>query len=177
MSQNEIATALAYWEERFLKSGEQFDTRKQANAIVALCFRNTKLEDFHAGGYISDDEMKSLSIETSARIEYLMVSKLFDAMSPMEIFSFAFEVSYKIHVKKNLGKSMWKALGREAEANLATIQFLKANEALAYKAKLLGIWAIYAQYYNEDIKFDGHGLSADPNTIAVGNQRAGPMTP
>ena len=39
-----------------------------------------------------------------------------------------------------------------------------------YRAKLLTTWAMYARYYDEDIKFEGEKLTADPNTIPVGRQ-------
>lgn len=155
---------------QFLEPGEEFGTRKQANAIVAFCFRNTKLEDFHAEGYIDDNEMKNLSIDACARIEYLMNSEQFWSAQPQEIVSFALETPYKTHVERDLRKPMWRALRKQAETRLSSIQFLKANDLFKYEFTLFGNWWMYARYYNEDIKFDGERLTGDPNDVIVGHQ-------
>jgi hypothetical protein len=172
MDETEISTALVYLKAQFLKPGETFDIRKQANAIVALCFRNTKLEDFHAEGYISDNEMKNLSIDACARIEYLLSAERFSDMLPSEIFSVAFETPYKTHVKRDLLKPMWKALRKQAQSLLQSVQSLKSNDISKYEVRLFGTWSMYARYYNEDIKFDGQHLSGDPNDVVVGHQFA-----
>lgn len=170
MNQGEIETAMTSLKAQFLRPGEEFGIRKQANSIVSFCFRNTKLEDFHAGGYISDNEMKNLSIDACARIEYLINSEHFQDMAPSEIFHFALEIPYKIHVEKDLRKPMWRALRMQAEARLSSVKFLKINNTSKYDLVLLNNWSIYARYYDEDIKFDGQCLSSDPNDIAVGHQ-------
>jgi hypothetical protein len=172
MDQAEIGTALVYLKAQFLKPGETFDIRKQANAIVARCFRNTKLEDFHAEGYISDNEMKNLSIDACARIEYLLSSERFSDMLPSEIFSLAFETPYKTHVKRDLRKPMWKALRKQSESLLHSVQSLKSKNLSSYEVTLLRTWSTYALYYNEDIKFDGQHLSGDPHNVVVGHQFA-----
>jgi hypothetical protein len=172
MNQDEIKTAMTFLKAQFLEPDDEFSIRKQANSIVAFCFRNTKLEDFHAEGFITDNEMKNVSINSCDRIEYLMNSERFWTMTLSEIFSFAFETPYKEHVRKDLRKPMWRALRKQAEARLSTVHFLKANDVLKYDFTLLGNWSMYARYYNEDIKFDGQHLSRDPNEIAVGHQWA-----
>jgi hypothetical protein len=163
MNQEELETAMAYLRAQFLKPGEEFGTRKQANSIVAFCFRNSKLEDFHAQDYILDNEMKNLSIDACARIEHLMNSERFQDMAPSEI-------PYKTHVGKDLRKPMWRALRKQAEARLSSVQRLQASDPFKYELTLFGNWSIYARYYNEDIKFDDQHLSGDPNDIAVGHQ-------
>jgi hypothetical protein len=168
-TKDEIDTALRYLEDQFLASGE-FGARKQANAITAGCFRNTRLENFHSEGWISDKEIKNVNIETSARVEYLINSGGFDVMSPKEIFNFCFEETYKKHVDRKLRKPMWNALRTEAERNLQILKILKCDEPLMYRAKLLSTWAMYARYYDEKIKFDGEKLSDDPNSIPVGHR-------
>jgi hypothetical protein len=95
MNDEELKAAIAFFEERGLKPGEDFGTRKQATAIVALCFRNTQLENFDARGYLGDDETEDLSIEACARTEYLMLSGKFDHMAPADIFTFAFMTVYR----------------------------------------------------------------------------------
>jgi len=62
----------------------QFTVRDEANAITAFCFRNTFLEDLHAGKHseefvrdqtysrITDEEMKTLMIEASSKLEELL---------------------------------------------------------------------------------------------------------
>ncbi len=60
----------------------ELTTRQEANALVALVFRNGFLEDLHAGSHsdllvdpslsrVSDSEMKQLMIETSAKLAEL----------------------------------------------------------------------------------------------------------
>lgn len=149
---------------------EKFGIRRQANAIVVLCLRNTRLEDFHAEGYISDEEMKNLSIEACARIEYLMDSNGFSAMPPPAIFDFAFQIPYGGYVEQDLGKPMWRALRKESERQLSLVKPLQSKASAKYKDLLFGMWRMYARCYNEDIKFDGKRLSRNPKTIAVGHQ-------
>ena len=163
-----VEAALTMARGRFLK-GKGFDVRKKANAITAYCFRNTVLENYHSEGFISDSEMKNTSIETSARVEYLMVEDRFDLMKPKDIFEFTLKMAYKNNVVKDLTKPMWTALKREADRHIATIQYMKANNPPLYELSLLGTWSSYAHYYNESIKFDGERLTGDPNKIAVGH--------
>src|SRR6266849_6489860 len=64
-------------------SESEFTVRDEANALTAYAFRNGFLEDLHAGksspildqpGYsrISDDEMRRLMIEASAKLEEML---------------------------------------------------------------------------------------------------------
>jgi hypothetical protein len=64
-------------------SGCEFSVRDEANALTAYAFRNGLLEDLHAGkplptshqrGYsrISDDEMRRLMIEASAKLSSML---------------------------------------------------------------------------------------------------------
>jgi hypothetical protein len=66
-----------------LTSEGEFTLRDEANALTAYAFRNGFLEDLHAGkssplleqpGYsrISDDEMRKLMIEASAKLEEML---------------------------------------------------------------------------------------------------------
>ena len=66
-----------------LTSESEFRLRDEANALTAYAFRNGFLEDLHAGkssplleqpGYsrISDDEMRKLMIEASAKMEEML---------------------------------------------------------------------------------------------------------
>jgi hypothetical protein len=66
-----------------LTSEVEFTLRDEANALTAYAFRNGFLEDLHAGkssplleqpGYsrISDDEMRKLMIEASAKMEEML---------------------------------------------------------------------------------------------------------
>jgi len=126
--------------------------------------------DFHSEGWISDNEIKNVNIETSARVEHLIATDKFDSTVPKELFRFCFEASYKNHTTKELPKPMWRALRTEAERKLSTLQTLKQTDLFMYRAKLLTTWAMYARYYDEDIKFEGEKLTADPNTIPVGRQ-------
>lgn len=146
MNQDEIEAAMAQLKAQFLKPGEQFGTRKQANSIITLCFRNTKLEDFHAQGYIFDNEMKNLSIEACARVEYLMLSEQFQDMAPSDIFHFVFEGPYKTHVKKDLREPMWKALRKQTEARLSSLQLLKDSDPFEFELTLFGNWSMYARH-------------------------------
>ena len=164
-----VEAALTMARDRFLK-GKEFDVRKKANAITAYCFRNTVLENYHSEGFISDNEMKNTSIETSARVEYLIVVGRFDLMKPKDIFEFTFKMAYKNNVAKDLTKPMWTALKREADRHIATIQYMKANNPRLYELSLLWTWSGYAHYYDESIKFDGERLTDNPNKIAVGHQ-------
>jgi hypothetical protein len=61
-------------------------TREEANALTCIAFRNSSLENLHAGKYsevlenpklsrISDVEMKALMIETSAKVAELLTFK------------------------------------------------------------------------------------------------------
>ena len=63
-----------------------FTKRDEANAMVLYAFRNTFLEDLHAGeesellqdnkySRISQDEMKKLMIEASEKIEHLLIMR------------------------------------------------------------------------------------------------------
>lgn len=65
---------------------QKLTTRREANAIVGYSFRNTFLEDLHAGkqlprkylkGYsrISQAEMKRLMIEACEKVELLLLMK------------------------------------------------------------------------------------------------------
>ena len=62
---------------------KRFTLREEANAITCIAFRNGFLEDLHAGKWshileqkefsrITDDEMKKLMIEASAKVERLL---------------------------------------------------------------------------------------------------------
>ena len=60
---------------------EEFTLRDEANAITAYAFRNTALEDLHAGKYceeledksrISDAEMKRLMLEVTRRLTAIL---------------------------------------------------------------------------------------------------------
>ena len=140
-----VEAALTMARGRFLK-GKGFDVRKKANAIAAYCFRNAVLENYHSAGFISDKEMKNTIIETSARVEYLMVEDRFDLMKPKDIFEFTLKMAYKNNVVKDLTKPMWTALKREADRHIATIQYMKANNPPLYELSLLGTWSSYAHY-------------------------------
>lgn len=68
----------------------ELTVRDEANALVANCLRNNELfEELHAGAWsplledaslsrITDDEMKKLMIEVSARLAYLLALKATD---------------------------------------------------------------------------------------------------
>ena len=159
--------------DKFLK-GKDFDARKKANAITVYCFRDTVLEDYHSDGFISDNEMKNTSIETSARIEYLLLEGRFDSMKPKDIFEFTFKTAYKNNVAKDLTKQMWATLKREADRYITVIQYTKANYPSYYELFLLNTWRHHAHYYDESIKFDGKGLTDNPNKIVVGHQYGEP---
>ena len=64
----------------------QFTLREEANAITCIAFRNGFLEELHAGqsspilgqkefSHITDEEMKKLMIEASAKVEQLLQLK------------------------------------------------------------------------------------------------------
>jgi hypothetical protein len=53
--------------------GSNFTLRDEANAITAFAFRNSFLEDLHER--ISQEEMKKLMIESSARLAELLSLK------------------------------------------------------------------------------------------------------
>jgi hypothetical protein len=68
------------------KYPDGFTKRDEANSIVAYAFRNTMLEDLHAGedselvqddkySRITQDEMKELMIETSIKMEQLLLKR------------------------------------------------------------------------------------------------------
>jgi len=61
----------------------KFTFREEANAITCIAFRNGFLEDLHAGksspilgqkefSHITDEEMKKLMVEASAKVEQLL---------------------------------------------------------------------------------------------------------
>ncbi len=65
---------------------DEWTTRDEANALTAAAFRNSYLEDLHAGRYsglvedstlsrITDSEMKKLMIESSATLAALLKLK------------------------------------------------------------------------------------------------------
>ena len=68
----------------------ELTVRDDANALVANCLRNNELfESLHAGAYsplledaslsrITDDEVKKLMIEVSARLAYMLALKAAD---------------------------------------------------------------------------------------------------
>ena len=95
------------------------------------------LEGYHSDGFISDNEMKNISIEASARIEYLLLEDRFDSMNPKDIFEFTFKTAYKNNVAKDLTKQMWATLKREADRHIAVIQYTKANYPSYYELFLL----------------------------------------
>ena len=60
-----------------------FTLRDEANSIVNFCFRNTSIENLHAGKHseilentkysrITDEEMKALMIEACKKVEFLL---------------------------------------------------------------------------------------------------------
>jgi hypothetical protein len=53
----------------------EFTLRDEANAICAYAFRNGPIEDIHADGRISDEEMKRLMIHASASLARLLAKK------------------------------------------------------------------------------------------------------
>ena len=52
-----------------------FTLRDEANAICAYAFRNGPIEDIHADGRISDEEMKRLMIQACESMEKLLAMK------------------------------------------------------------------------------------------------------
>ena len=54
---------------------EVFTLRDEANAICAYAFRNGFIEDIHADGRISDEEMKRLMIQASDILAKLLAKK------------------------------------------------------------------------------------------------------
>ena len=52
-----------------------FTLRDEANAICAYAFRNGSIEDIHADGRISDEEMKRLMIQASEMLAKLLAKK------------------------------------------------------------------------------------------------------
>ncbi len=52
-----------------------FTLRDEANALCAYAFRNGFIEDIHADGRISDEEMKRLMIQVSESLAKLLVKK------------------------------------------------------------------------------------------------------
>ena len=54
---------------------QEFTLRDEANAMVAFAFRNGPIEDIHADGRISDDEMKRLMINTCENLTKLLTMK------------------------------------------------------------------------------------------------------
>ncbi|MGC9457336.1 MAG: DUF6398 domain-containing protein [Halothiobacillaceae bacterium] len=54
---------------------DEFTVRDEANAICAYAFRNGPIEDIHAGGRISDPEMKHMMIKASESLAKLMAMK------------------------------------------------------------------------------------------------------
>ena len=54
---------------------EEFTLRDEANAICAYAFRNGPIEDIHADGRISDEEMKHLMIKASESLAKLLAMK------------------------------------------------------------------------------------------------------
>lgn len=169
MTDDELKNSLPILRSKFLKD-KTFSIRKQANAITAKCFRNTVLEDYHCQGYITDNEMKNTSIETSARLEYLMLKGTFDTMKPKDIFAFAFEKAYNNHVKKALPKANLAALKKDSYKELESVIYMKNNKPVLYEGILLINFGFYASYYDENIKFDGKKLSDNPDKIKIGHQ-------
>jgi hypothetical protein len=54
---------------------EPFTLRDEANAMCAYAFRNGFIEDIHASGRITDEEMKRLMIQASASLAKLLTRK------------------------------------------------------------------------------------------------------
>jgi len=54
---------------------EEFTLRDEANTICAYAFRNGPIEDIHADGRISDEEMKHLMIKASESLAKLLAMK------------------------------------------------------------------------------------------------------
>ena len=54
---------------------QEFTLRDEANAICAYAFRNGPIEDIHADGRISDDEMKRLMINACESMGKLLTMK------------------------------------------------------------------------------------------------------
>jgi len=54
---------------------EEFTLRDEANAICAYAFRNGPVEDIHADGRISDEEMKHLMTKASESLAKLLAMK------------------------------------------------------------------------------------------------------
>lgn len=88
--------------EKLLKEDSYFNERDEANAITAYAFRNSFLEDLHAGKHskilesdeysrITQEEMKKLMIESSAKIEELILMKKFN---PVEYSAFIRTCNY-----------------------------------------------------------------------------------
>jgi hypothetical protein len=142
--------------------------RKQANSLWDFCFRNTEIENYHGDDYISDNEMKNVSIETCARIEYLIKKNRFFNMSAKEIFAFTFETAYKKYVKKTLPKSKWTVLRKQIIGGLANTLLMKKERPLLYET-VTTIKPV-SSYYDGDIKFDGKKLTSDPDSVKVGHQ-------
>ncbi|MFH0876406.1 MAG: hypothetical protein ABIJ34_04280 [archaeon] len=88
--------------KKLLKEDSNFNERDEANAITAYAFRNTFLEDLHAGKHskilesneysrITQDEMKKLMIESSAKVEELILMKKYN---PIEFTAFIRQYNY-----------------------------------------------------------------------------------
>ena len=54
---------------------DEFTVRDEANAICAYAFRNGPIEDIHADGRISDEEMKHLMTKASESLAKLLAMK------------------------------------------------------------------------------------------------------
>lgn len=147
---------------------EKPSERKQANVMWNYCFRNTTLERYHGEGFITDNEMKNTSIETCARLEYLLLQGSFLRMKPKEIFLFTFKTAYQKHVEKDLGKGRWNWLSKEMCYGIQQIQSMMRDKPVFYEC-MVTIKSLHS-YFDEDIKFNGEKLTDDPNKIKVGHQ-------
>ena len=60
---------------RGIDAPPEFTLRDEANAVCAYAFRNGPIEDIHADGRISDEEMKRLMIKASESMAKLLAMK------------------------------------------------------------------------------------------------------
>lgn len=85
-------------------SGDEFTLRDEANALTAYAFRNGFLEDLHAGkssplldqpelSRITNDEMRQLMIEASAKLAQMLQLKQADPVK-YEIFIRGYQKMY-----------------------------------------------------------------------------------
>lgn len=154
LTDNEVLSLLRRLKKQNKKI-KRFTIRREANVLTYHSFRNTHLESIH--NLISDDEMKWVNIESSARLENLLRAKLFVKINPLKIIEECFLPSLK-NVENEIPKRDIEIIINESAQKLKLYQEIKLKKPVLYKA-FVEVNTLSTDYWDEKIKWNGKELN------------------